>query len=277
MKINYHSHTTYSDGSNKADELLIKAIENGYTSFGISDHSPVPFQSEWNMKYERLYNYIKEMNKLKRKFSDKLDFYIGMEIDFIENIQHISNFKHLGLDYTIGGVHYLPDELEGRPFNIDKSMEVFTDGLNRVFGCNIEQMVEEYYNNVIKMLEKDRPDIVAHINLIEKFNHSDRFFNPDKPWYKSLIKNVLESVSRSGVILELNCRSKYKRLIEDFAPSLWIVRMARNYGIPFTISGDVHKIEELSIFWEDAVKGLKDAGYTEIMILKKNRWEKIKI
>ncbi len=277
MKINYHSHTIYSDGSSSIDELVQAAINQGFTSFGISDHTPVPFESEWNMKYENLYAYFKEIRRAKKKFSGNIDFYIGLEADFLENVASVNAFRIWQPDFLIGAVHYLPDELDGKPFNIDKSVESFTDGLNRAFACNVEEMVEEYYENLIKMLEKDKPDIVAHFNLIEKFNFSDRFFKVDSSWYKALVKNTLEAVSRSGVILELNCRSKYKGIHDEFFPSLWIVRMAKNYGIPFTIAGDVHKPAELDIFWDDAVKGLKDAGYNEIVILKDDTWQKVKI
>ena len=277
MKVNYHSHTLFSDGSNSLEELINAVIDQGFTSFGISDHSPVPFPSDWNMKFEQVYGYYKNWQRLKNKYKDKIDLYFGFEADFIPNLLDFSLVHLLKPDYIIGAVHYYEETLNGNPFNLDKSVETFVNGLNQTFACNVEDMVLTFYDNVIKLIETQKFDILAHLNLIEKFNYGNRFFDPMEKWYQDKVKEVLNAVKSKNIIIELNARSRYKKLIDDFSPSDWIVKEARKLDIPFVISGDVHKIEELSIFWDDAVKNLKQNGYNQILVLKNGKWEYQKI
>ena len=37
MKINLHSHTTFCDGKNSAEEMVVSAIDHGFDVFGFSD------------------------------------------------------------------------------------------------------------------------------------------------------------------------------------------------------------------------------------------------
>ena len=39
---NLHTHTTYCDGKNTAEEMVQKAIELGFKSLGFSGHAPMP-------------------------------------------------------------------------------------------------------------------------------------------------------------------------------------------------------------------------------------------
>ena len=43
MKINLHSHTTFCDGKNSAEEMVVSAIDHGFDVFGFSGHSYTPF------------------------------------------------------------------------------------------------------------------------------------------------------------------------------------------------------------------------------------------
>ncbi len=38
MLANYHTHTTYCDGKNTPEEIVLCAIEKGFTSIGFSGH-----------------------------------------------------------------------------------------------------------------------------------------------------------------------------------------------------------------------------------------------
>lgn len=36
---NFHTHTTYCDGKNTAEEMILAAINQGFTALGFSGHS----------------------------------------------------------------------------------------------------------------------------------------------------------------------------------------------------------------------------------------------
>ena len=39
IKQDFHVHTTYSDGNNSPEEMILAAIDKGMAKIGISDHS----------------------------------------------------------------------------------------------------------------------------------------------------------------------------------------------------------------------------------------------
>ena len=49
MKINLHSHTTFCDGKNSAEEMVVSAIDHGFDVFGFSGHSYTPFDESYCM------------------------------------------------------------------------------------------------------------------------------------------------------------------------------------------------------------------------------------
>ncbi len=265
MKFNYHTHTLYSDGYVSIDEIVECAIGNDFDIIGISDHSPVPFHSEWNMKYEKITSYLNELQKAKEKFAGRIIVLTGMEIDFFNGLYTIEHFKNFGLDYTIGSVHYLGKFPNGKPFNIDKSQNEFMKGLVMIYDDDVEKLATDYYQEVIKMVLNERPDIIAHLTLIEKFNDKLKVIDTGADWYRELVRLVLDIIRQTECVLEVNARSWYRGLSKEFVPALWVLKEANKFKIPVTINGDVHQPQEFGMYWDDAVEFVKAAGYDEIV------------
>ena len=74
---NYHSHCLYCDGVAPAEDFVKEAIAMGFSSYGISSHAPIPFESCWNMKQERLTDYIVEINSIKEKYKNFIRVWTG--------------------------------------------------------------------------------------------------------------------------------------------------------------------------------------------------------
>ena len=48
-KINLHSHTTYCDGKNTPEEMVLAAMDRGFDVFGFSGHSYTAFDESYCM------------------------------------------------------------------------------------------------------------------------------------------------------------------------------------------------------------------------------------
>ena len=79
MLTNYHTHSTFSDGKNTPEEIVCYAIEIGMTSIGFSDHCHTPFDTRYCMNDTS--GYIREINRLKKVYGDKIQIYLGIEED----------------------------------------------------------------------------------------------------------------------------------------------------------------------------------------------------
>ena len=104
---NYHSHCLYCDGRANMEDFIRFAISEGFSSYGISSHAPLPFSTAWTMEWDRMDDYLSEFARLKEKYADKIELAIGLEIDYLNEIQNPANsyFQALPLDYRIGSVH----------------------------------------------------------------------------------------------------------------------------------------------------------------------------
>ena len=274
---NYHTHSKWCDGKGNPEAYVIEAIKRGMYALGFSIHSPVPFKSVWNAKYENLMFYLSEIEQLKEKYKGQIRIYSGMESDFIEDIVSPSTYKHLGLEYTIGGVHFLKKFNEKEYFDFDDSPEKFQRGIDEIFNGKVELMVKFYYEQVIKMLETDPPDIISHLDLIMKFNKDNRFFNSSEKWYKDIVMQTLEIISKNNCILEINSRSFMKGLLSEFHPATWIIKESKKMNIPFILCADAHKPHEVNSFLKEEAELLKTCGYNEIMIFNENGFNQLKI
>ena len=70
-KQNLHTHTTFADGKDTPEELVIEAINRGFSSLGFSEHSYMHFSNFPNqLTLEKMPAYINEINTLKMKYQD---------------------------------------------------------------------------------------------------------------------------------------------------------------------------------------------------------------
>jgi len=269
---NYHMHTTFSDGKDVPEAYVKAAISKGMHCIGFSDHCPLSVESEWNMKEADFIKYLKKINFMKEYFRGDIQILTGLEIDYIEGISGVQAFKHTSLDYCIGAVHFLKNYANGAPFVCDTSIEEFEKGLKQIFNGDIKELVEYYYTQIINMIKTSKPDIVAHIDLIKKFNKNNRFFNENDDWYKEIVFEVVREIFRANCILEVNTAGVYRSLTIEYFPSNVILEFCAEQGVSLTLSSDAHHPLVIEKAFPQALELLNGIGYNEIFILDNRGW-----
>ena len=79
MVSNLHTHTTFCDGKNTPEEIVLHALERGFVSIGFSGHGYTPYDLRYCMKDTD--SYIAEIQRLKNKYKNKIQIYLGIEED----------------------------------------------------------------------------------------------------------------------------------------------------------------------------------------------------
>ena len=274
---NFHTHTTYCDGKSVISDLINVAIENDFSALGFSSHAPTVFNASWQIKEERLNDYIQEVEKYKLSFANQISIYKSLEVDFIQNISGPNNFRNLGLDYIIGSVHYVSSDNNSEFITIDHSAEEFEKGINRAFNGDIRKAISKYYLLVKELLINNKPDIIAHIDLIKKFNKNNRYFDENSDWYLTELDNLFEIVKQSSVIVELNTRGFYKNLTKDFYPCDYFLQKCINNDVPIIVNSDTHHTTELTMGIKEAINKLKSLGCKELVVFNNTAFQKISI
>ena len=83
--MNFHTHTTYCDGKETAEQMVQAAIAKGFTRLGFSGHGFNDFRPEdqevWCMRPEDVPKYQAEVRALAEKYQDKIEILCGVEQD----------------------------------------------------------------------------------------------------------------------------------------------------------------------------------------------------
>ncbi len=269
----YHTHTTFCDGKNTAEEFVERAIDLGLSAVGFSSHAPLVQNEPWSMPLQSLKEYSAEVEGLKLKYRPKIQIYLSLEIDYIPEVT--KSFKELkkeaGLDYTIGSVHLVKAKSDSEYWFLDGPDTNYIHGIEVLFDGDAQKAVTAYYNQVIEMIETQKPDIVGHVDKV-KMNNKGRFFSENEKWYIDLLDETIKVIKNSGTIVEVNTRGIYKKKSDSFFPGLYFLRECKKYAVPVTISTDAHHVDELVSGFDIAVSLLKDIGFESVRVFVNGGW-----
>lgn len=234
-----HSHTQYCDGRAHMEAFAAKACEDGFSVYGFTPHSPVPIVSSCNMHRDNVDVYIKEAQRLARMYDGRMGILTGMEVDWLGSQWNasIDYFQSMKLDYTISSVHFLQSR-RGEWVDIDGRFEGFRQKMGRYFDDDIRYVVEKYYEESIRMVERGGFDIVGHF---DKIGHNAAHFCEgieSERWYESLVEDLMEAIVKSGKVVEIN--TKAFREHGRFFPSSCRWKRLVDSGVKLVVNSDAH-------------------------------------
>lgn len=183
-----HMHTTYCDGKNTAEEMILSAIDKGLMTVGLSGHSFTWFDTSYCMSKEGTEQYISEVGSLAEKYADHIRVLTGIELDYYSDIDTEP------FDYIIGSSHYIL--VEDDYIDVDYSPEMLMEGVNKHFGGDIITAAQAYYRQVGSMISKTNCDIIGHFDLVTKFNElgDDPLVNTQDQRYVATWKNAIDRI-----------------------------------------------------------------------------------
>ncbi len=271
---NYHSHTYFCDGKYPPNHYATQAYRQQFAAYGFSSHAPLPFACRWSMQESSLKQYSADIQKLKDKWSGKLQLYCGLEVDYIAGKIGPQSplIQDMNLDYCVGSVHFVEAFKDGTGWEIDGAHPLFLQGLKEIFGNNVQRAVQHYYQQIRQMVE-ERPAVVGHLDKIKIQNRHTPLFEETADWYREAVLQTLQTIASAGLILEVNTRGLYKKRANETYPSRWILEKAFQWGVPVTVSSDAHHPREISGQFTETTRMLKEIGYRQLHILWNDSWQ----
>jgi len=250
-------------------EYIEEAIRRGMRSLGFSCHAPVPFPTSYTMKEGRLPEYKAAIGALKTQYSDRIDVYCGLEIDYIPGIVSPADpvFSELGLDYFIGSVHVGGTFASGEHWMVDSGHVNFAKGIEQIYSGNARAAVEEYYRRTALMVSETKPDIVGHFDLVKRSNAGNIHFDEGAGWYIECSEATLQAVARSDSIIEVNTGGLARGRCDSLFPSDRLLKRILELGIPVTISADAHDPTFLTALFPETAERLLQMGFREIYVM----------
>lgn len=273
---NYHSHCSFCDGRAPLEEFVEEAIRQGFYSYGVSSHAPLPFPTRWTMEWEQMEAYLDEFKNLRSKYADEIELYVGLEIDYLneESNPSVARFTELPLDYRIGSVHLLYDAA-GEVVDIDCSPAVFKERVDRHFNGDVLRVVRMYFDRLFRMVELGGFDILGHA---DKMHYNASCYHPgllDEPWYEALMKDYFSLVASRGYLVEINTKA-YDSL-GTFYPNSRYWELMKEYQIKVLVNSDAHYPERINAGRMEALRLLQAKGFATVAELHQGSWREVPI
>jgi len=269
-KQNLHTHTTYADGKDTPEELVLEAIKKGFGSIGFSEHSYLRYSSYPNqLTIDKMELYKKEIKDLRSKYREQIKIYCGLEYDFY------SDLNVDGFDYLIGSVHYL--DCNGKVETFDRGLNETLDYVKENFGGSGISFAKKYFETVASLPQKHKFDIVGHFDIITKNNEQGGFIDVSTNEYLNSGFEAINSLKGKIPFFEVNTGAISRGYKTSPYPQMEFLREFKRCGFGALITSDCHDKSFIDCQFEDAQELLSAAGFNSRYILTDNGFEEVEL
>lgn len=257
-KQNLHIHSTYADGKDTPEDLVVEAIRKGFDSIGFSEHSYMRFSSSpHQMTVKEMDNYKTEIRSLKSKYKGVIDIFCGMELEMYSDVPTD------GFDYLIGSVHYL--DLDGNILGFDHGLQETLDYVNINFGGDGLKFAKKYFETVARLPEKNSLDIIGHFDLITKNNEKGKFIDVSSKKYLDFGFGAIHALKGKIPFFEVNTGAISRGYSTSPYPQMEFLKEFNRLGFGVVITTDCHDKNYIDCFYKKAEDLIAAAGF-------KNKW-----
>ena len=255
MKIrsNIHTHSTFSDGKHPPEEIVLSAIEKGFTTIGFSDHSYTDFDLSYCMRRENYGAYRDTIRALQNKYSGVIEILYGTEFDRFSPPE----LKE-GFDYFLAGVHYV--HANGVYYPVDSSAAETARAIREGFGGDENRYVRSYYAAVADCAAFS-PLYVAHFDLLTKFSTIDE----TSALYRSTALETLDALLDRNLPIEVNTGAMARGAKDIPYPAEFILQRIARRGGAVIFGSDCHDKTKLDYAFESSLEIVRRAGVKNIV------------
>ncbi len=268
VKVNYHIHSTYSDGRATILEYVQEAVRKGFDEVAFTEHLAVKPGSMKKLYYSidvsRIGDYVEEVRTVEKGLQG-LRVRAGLEVDYFPGSEQMLK-DILGsndLDFTMVSIHWIGE------FCLDcvKYRRAFEIAVR-------EEGFDTFYSKYLRLLrravESGLFNVVAHFDVARNWG-----FKPSGD-FKADEQAILESVVKLGMAVEVSSKGLRSPVGEAY-PARRILEGCKSLGIPVTLGTDAHRLSEIDANYDTIVEYAKSVGYSELSTFHKGRLHKVSL
>ena len=250
---NYHTHTTFCDGKNTAEEMVQATLALGFETLGFSGHVDISPTMD-------IPAYQTEIRRLAEKYRGRIEILCGGEFDLCYPDPNLPGF-----DYRIGSNHFV-DAGEGTPSAIDWSPEKFQQLVQKGFGGDVYRLTRQYFERVASLPDRIPCDFIGHFDLVTKFNDTLHLIDETDPRYLDPAMAALDALLEREIPFEINtARVSVGRMY----PNRVFLERIHQRGGEILINSDAHRAEDLNRGFPEAEHLARSCGFDHILRLTK--------
>lgn len=260
-----HSGQFCGHAQNSLREVVERAVEVGFTTFGLSEHCPRLRQRDLYAEEAALTPtglqthfraYIAEARKLQAEFADRIELLVGFETEALPEDSWPRAMADVAaqhpFDFFIGSVHSVNGTYVDYKPELTRNLEHDLGGW--------DNLCIAYFDQVAELVGVLRPPVVGHIDLVRRFKGDDFAFSP-RVWPH--IERALDVVRSVGALLELNAAPARKGFGPVY-PAREILDLAFRMNVDVTLSDDSHGVSSVGGGLDACVRAASNAGYKQL-------------
>ncbi len=164
------------------------------------------------------------------------------------------------LDFVLGSVHYLASE----------AMFDSVGQEHQFAGRDIDEIYADYFTRVRDMAASGLVDCLAHLDLIKIHRFRSRAPIAD------LVGDTLRFIKERDLAIEISTAGWRKPVGEQY-PSVEVIRLAKEIGIPFTVASDAHSHVQQAENYGRLAEVLAECGIKEVCIYDHHRRQAVAV
>lgn len=259
-----HSGEFCCHASGTLEEVIRGYLERGFTRVGITEHIP-PVEDRYLYPDEaaagfdaaalrrRFVRFVARGRELQEKYAPRIAIRIGLETESWPGYgpavrELVETFRP---DYLVGSIHHI------RGISFDYSPAEYRAAVRESGG--IEELYCRYFDLQLEMIERLRPGVVGHLDLIRIHDPGWRE-RLERPEIAGRIRRNLERMAALSLILDCNCRLLPEG--GETYPAREILSRARRLGVAAVPGDDSHSPEEAGQGIPEGIELLKELGFS---------------
>ncbi len=242
-------------------QFIVYAQEKGIKKIGILEHSHRfkefrkaydsiivesnygLYQAEWlNRKSELHLQQYKEFINEMRQIEFPIEIEFGLEVCFFPDKENVIKkcLEDFDWDFVTGSIHWI----DGWGFDHAKTQGSWETQ-------NVDEIYEKYYRLIIKLIESEIFDVIAHPDSIKCFNYTP------KKSMKSLYREVAKKLKNARMKAEFNTGLNYRYGHKDLGINKELLEELKNFNVDLITASDAHCPEDVGTLIKEATEIIK--------------------
>jgi histidinol-phosphatase (PHP family) len=278
----HHSHSSDFCGhaSSSLEDMIELAITKQFKVFCLTEHMPRLKQADlYPEELDLLYTvehlkqtfnqYYKRAKELQHKYENQIQLLVGFESESIspDYFVYIDELKkEYSFDLVVGSVHHVA----GIPIDYDKS--TWETAVKAV--GTVEDLFEQYFDLQYEMLQRVKPAVVGHFDLIKLYAPSDiNMAGWPTVWCK--VERNIQLAVGIGAMFEMNSAAIRKGWTVPY-PQEDVARVVIERGGQFCLSDDSHCLGHVGSNYDKCLEYLERLGVDRVYYLTREDGEVVK-
>ena len=262
-----HVHTDRDHGHHSAGEMAAAAAAQGLQVLGLAGHAAMQFPCHYAMTAENESAFVAETEQLRQRYCGTMSVLRGIELDYY-SLPPVHPY-----DYRLGSVHYV--KFGDRIVSVDSDPQQLIDAVQQLYSGDWLQLCRAYYETVAGLTAAFHPDIIAHLDLITKFNEADRLFSTEDRRYRHLALEAVDALMTDEPFFEINTGAISRGYRTVPYPAPFLLQHIRRRGGRILLSSDAHNSAHLLYRFDEAARLAESCGFRTFWTLDENGWREM--